>query len=89
MSGDPEYDRWLAEQAEQEAAEEAFDELGDQLPGNIPKGRRVYPLLVTEAERNRIRASLNITAAIQAALGDNASALESTMLSAKVSGDDP
>jgi hypothetical protein len=83
MSGDAEYDAWLAEQARYEDADERLEDLPHSQRG-IPIDHDRPPLFLTAQERRKVAAGLELTMVMQRTLGDAAGALESVLLRAKV-----
>jgi hypothetical protein len=79
MTEDPHYQRWLAE----ENYWDSVDELAD-VHGVEPTEARVAGVQLTDGERRRIAASLDLTMTMQRVLGDAAGALETVLLRAKV-----
>lgn len=83
MSGDPEYDAWLAEQAGFEDADERLEDLPHSQRG-IPVEHDLPPLFLTELERRKVAASLEMTMVMQRTLGDAHGALQSVLLRSRV-----
>lgn len=83
VSGDPEYDAWLAEQAAFEDADERLEDLPHSRRGT-PVEHELPPLFLTGQERRKIAASLELTMVMQRVLGDAHGALESVLLCSRV-----